>query len=304
MSKLLLTRMSAGANLVVPSGMTILADLDWTTGTGTSLAVLQDDDNPNNGNAYAQGSGGPVAAGEAAAWGCPTHMSVVDGASVGLPSGFGNALTWQMLAGCGHVQFPHIFPLPQDGEDQYWACRAYYRNDTGQTETEQHPHCLWPVGNIEGVHCLIDAQSGGNGNWSPRWRVSPGATFPFGLRPFSGTNVIWLQRDLWYRYEWIMHWRNATQFRAYLRLYDADDVTLLADENNYAHTDVPSLSLASWYAASPDNWFVREASSLDVNNIRTLSFGNGQSKTNGSFYRVAKAAIALVTSTSDFIGAP
>jgi hypothetical protein len=298
---------TVSANLVVPSGMTILADLDWTTGTGTSLAVLQDDDNPNNGNAYAQGSGGPVAAGEAAGWGTgpsgPTY-SVVAGSSVGLPSGFGNALSFEMFAGASHVQFPHIFPLPQDGQDQYWAVRAYYRNDTGQTDTEQHPHCLWPVGVIESIPCSIVAQSGGNGIWHPGARFTNDAVFPFGVYPFNGSSRIWLQPDTWYRYEFIMHWRNATQYRPYLRLYDSDDVTLLADNTNFAHTDIPSLSYAAWYAASEDNWFVRTSNSPNPNNMRTFSFGNGQAKTNGSFYRVAKATIALVTSPSDFIGAP
>jgi hypothetical protein len=288
-----------------PSGITILADLDWTTGTGTSLSVLQDDNSPNNGNAYATGSGGPVAAGEASAWGCPETFSVVAGSSVGLPAGLGNALSFEMFAGCSHVQFPHIFPLPQDGQDQYWAVRAYYRNDTGQTDTEQHPHCFWPVGTIEGVHCQIIAQPSGNGNWLPGARHwDSNAAFPFGAYPFNGSSRLWLTRDLWYRYEWIMHWRNATQYRVYIRLYDSDDVTLLADETNYAHTDIPSQTLAGWYAASADNWFTRRSGSPNVNNIRTLSFGNGQSKTNGSFYRVAKATVALVTSASDFIGAP
>ena len=282
-------------------GGTILADLDWTTATGTSQSALEDSDNPDNGNANATGTGANIAE-----WGCPETFSVVAGGSVGLPGGFGNALTFQMNAGCSHVQFPHIFPLPVNGEDQFWACRAYYRNDTGQTDSEQHPHCFWPVGEIEAVHCSIAAQGGGNGNWTPNANFMgemPDSPMPFGTFPKSGASVIYLTRDLWYRYEWIMHWRSATEFRVYPRLYDSDDTTLLADYTNYCHTDTTE-SLEDWYNADPDNWFTRRASSTNVNNFRTLSFGNGQSKTNGSYYRVAKARIALVTSASDFIGAP
>jgi hypothetical protein len=278
-----------------------LASLRWTTATGTSQAALQDDDNTLNGDAYALGSGGPVAAGEASSWGCPNSTAVVAGASVGWSRG-GNAVIWTMNEGCSHIQFPWLFPLP-DTSNQYWAFRYYAMNGAGQTDYEQHPHCFWPVGTIECVHMAIDPGGGTGGQWAPvlRYTANDG-NFAFGVVPKSGSSRILLEPDDWHRFETILHWRNATEFRVYPRLYDTDDTTLIADEENFCHTDTTE-SLADWYAESADHWFTRASASTVATNIRTFSFGNGQSKTNGNTYGIAGFDAKLGTSISDFIGA-
>ena len=286
---------------------TVLADVQWTTATGTTQSALQDDSNVQNGNAYALGSGGPIAAGEAASWGCPLTHSVVDGPTLGW-SGGGNVYLLTMTGGCSHLQFPFLFPLP-DVTDQYWSFRYYAMNGAGQTDFEMHPHCFWPTsvdgGPIEGVHMQVDPSQATGGDWSPVCSLSFGSAFPFGavpkVAPAKTTRVV-LSAAAWHRYEIIMHWRNATEFRVYPRLYDTDDTTLLADATNFCHTDTTE-SLQDWYDASASNWFTRNPTSTDPDRIRTLSFGNGQSKTNGNSYGVAAFKAKLGISDSDFVGA-
>ena len=221
-----------------------------------------------------------------------------------------NVLSVRSIQGCGHVEFENLFPLPATAE-QFWAVRYYTMNGTGQTDTEQHPHTFWPVGAIEAIHSGYEPLGGQNGNWYLRasWGAgnynqsesgTGGPRFPW--YPMDGTSVQnrrILVRDVWYRYEFILHWMNATQYRVYPRLYDMAG-NLLNDETTWRHSDGAG-SFAQYYAAG--GFFTRGSSSTNPNNIRTLSFGRGQAGSSGAFYYIADFAAALVANNTSFIGA-
>jgi hypothetical protein len=255
----------------LPPG-TLLA-VNWGTATGNSVAAVGD------------GGKGVM---RWCNW--PEVLNVAPGNTVGW-SRTANVLSVRSIQNCGHVEFPNLFPLPTDGQQQYWAVRYYVMNGIGQTDTKQHPHCFWPVGAIEIVHTGISALNA-NGDWNHRLEV--GVTH----FPMSGASRRVLTGGTWYRYEFIMHWVNATQFRIYPRLYDMAG-NLLNDYTTWEHED-GVYTLQEYYAAG--NYFTRRSDSGDPNNIRDLSFGMGQAGRSNQYYYVADAAFALVTSASDFIG--
>lgn len=266
----------------------VLLSVDWTTATGNTESAVRD------GTKAAAITGGNRNC--VSSW--ASVLSVVDGSGVGAPSG--NALRIRSVAGCGHVAFENVFPAPTASE-QFWRVRYYAMNGTGQTDTKQHPHCHWPVGNIEIVHMGIDNQGGST--WSPRFIANGGqfdTDFPFGIVPKPNNVRLVIQPDVWVRYEYVLHWLNATQCRVYPSIYNAAG-TLLAGPSDWRHTDT-SQTVTDWYRASAANVIERHPSG-DTDNIRTVSFGMGQDGSAGGYYYVAAAAFGLGTSTSDYIGA-
>ena len=264
----------------------LLLHTNWTTATGNSVAAVGD-----GGKGIMQ-------------W-CDWQqvLSVVDGPSVGLPAGLGNALSIRSIQNCGHVEYENVFPRPTNDQEQFWAVRYYAMNGAGQTDTKMHPHTFWPVGSIEAVHLGITPRGSG-GDWvmHPRWTFS-GDEFPFGVWPKAAGagQPLTVAAGTWVRYEFILHWRNATQFRWYPRVYDMNG-SLLWDEYDFRHTDT-NLSLGDWYDASPSNVLTRASGSSGQDNIRTFAFGMGQAGSSGGRYYIADAAFALVSGPTAFIGA-
>ena len=266
----------------------IFLEVDWSTATGNSVAAVGD------------GGKGIM---RWCSW--DQVLNVTPGAGVGWTN-TANALSIRSINNCGHVEFPNLFPLPVDGQEQFWTVRYYVMNGVGQTDTKQHPMCFWPVGNIETVHTQIWHNNGifTNGDWEhgSGWgdRVSFG--LPVGhWRPvttLSSNAPRQLTAGTWYRYEFIMNWVNSTHFRVYPRLYDMDG-TLLNDYTTWEYTDGQG-TLASHYALG--KYFIRNTASDGVDNIRDLSFGMGQAGSSNQYYYVADAAFALGSNLTDFIG--
>lgn len=258
--------------------------IDWSTAVGNGLDAVSD------------GGAGVV---RWCMW--DDVLSVVPGNTVAwtrTPS----VLAIRSINSCGHVEYENVFPPPADGHEQFWAVRYFAMNGPGQTDTKMHPHTFWPVGAIEAVHLGIATYNLSGGDWvvHPRWTFS-GGEFPFGVIPkTSGGAIEHVEAGTWIRYEFILHWRNATEFRWYPRVYDMNG-TLLWDQYDFRHTDT-NLSLGEWYDASPSNVLTRSRSSSGSDNIRTIAFGMGQAGSSGGYYYIADAAFALVTGTEDFIG--
>jgi hypothetical protein len=269
-------------NVPLPPGT--LLTVNWGTGTGNSVDAVGD------------GGKGIM---RWCNW--PDVLNVVPGAGVGWTR-TANVLSIRSIQSCGHVEFENLFPLPVDGQEQFWAVRYHVMNGVGQTDTKMHPMCLWPVGRIEAVHTQIFHNNGqfANGDWEHGAGFGYGSGLPVGhWRPITASNTPRrLTAGTWYRYEFIMHWINATQFRVYPRLYDMNG-TLLNDYTTWEYTDI-GLTLEEWYNAG--NYFTRRQDSGDPNNIRTLSFGMGQAGVSNQYYYVADAAFALVNNAGAFIG--
>jgi len=262
----------------------LLLQSDWSTATGNSFEAVSD------------GGKGLV---RWCVW--DEVLSVVPGAPLNWTR-TSNVLGIRSIDNCGHVEYENLFPLPCDNEEQFWAARFYVMNGVGQSDSKDHPLTFWPVGAIEMVHLALHRVQP-NGDWSPRYigTTSPN-DFPFGvvLRDDDG-RLVHIPAGTWIRYEFILHWRNATEFRWYPRVYDVDG-NLLYDEFDWKHTDT-NLSIGEWYARSPANVLTRRPNSPDPNNIRTFAFGMGQAGSSGERYYIADAAFALVSGPDAFIGA-
>lgn len=275
----------AGVDPDPPPGL--LLAIDWTAETGNTARAVTDD------------SKGITR------W-CDWEsvLSVVPGDSVGL-SRPGNALRIQSIASCGHVEFENLFPLPAAG--QFWAFRWFTMNGQGQTDSKQHPFCLWPVGAIEMVTQQIFTSGGNQSLTGGQWIFAIGASSVPGNvgqwrpRGTSDSTGLVIEPGEWVRYELIIEWLDSTRYRLHPRLYAADG-TLLADTNDWVYTSFPFVRLQDWYEQSPNNTGVRRSDYTDINNIRTPSFGMGQSGSSGGYYYVANAAFAVVSGPTDFIG--
>ena len=106
----------------VPAEM--LLTVDWGTATGNSRAAVTDGDRGLS---------------RWCAW--DNVLNVVPGSTVGWTR-TANALSIRSIQSCGHVEFENLFPLPRDGEEQYWAVSYYVMNGVGQTDTKMHRHGL------------------------------------------------------------------------------------------------------------------------------------------------------------------
>jgi len=279
------TPVNVGETPPPPAGLLVSAK--WSTATGNTVQAVTD--------------GGKAIDPRWCAWN--QILSVVPGGPVGFTR-TANVLAVHRIDGCGHVEFENLFPLPTT-QEQFWAVRYYVMNGPGQTHSEQHPFCFWPVGSIEAVHLAIDAQAGGNWNLGAGWGAgnynqpqggAGGPRFPW--FPMDGGNRRVLAAGTWYRYEFILQWLNATQYRVYPRLYDMAG-NLLNDHTNWRHSDGAG-SYAEFYANG--GYFTRSANSNGADHIRTISFGMGQTGSSGGYYYVADFAAALVNNNSDFIG--
>lgn len=277
----------------------LLLESTWSYGTGQTTAVLTDNykfwsDGDFEGNAVNLGP-----------WDSCT-ASIVSGASCGW-TGSGNVFRIERKAGWAHCCACHdtngpYFPTPTAGA--YWAARFYVMNGTGQVQAEQHPHCFWGAGNIEGVHCAIYTNQTSGGDWNIAFMIDtavPSRSWNLWLANASaGVTRAVLTANTWYRYEWIMHWLTNHTFRIYPRLYDMSG-TLLYDADSWRESDGPFLTCNAYYAAG--GYFDIGDDDTSRERVRYFTVGNGQSGNYpGTYYYVADLALKMATSTTDFIG--
>lgn len=248
-----------------------LAHLNWDQGTGNSRQAVTD---------------GGVGVTDWCSW--PEVLSVVDGASVGLPEGAGNALAIRSIQNCGHVELRDAFPRPAAG--QVWSVSYLFSNGQGQSDSKDHPLTFNPVGSIEMVHLAMHRVRS-SGDWNPRAIPETWPAFPFGaVLKDDGGALVYIPAGTWIRYEFELEWVSATQFRWYPRIYDLDG-NLLYDEYDWKHTD-SNLSVGAWYDASPGNVISRRPDG-DVDAIRTIAWGMGQAGNSGRHYYVADVRVGI-----------
>lgn len=183
--------------------------------------------------------------------------------------------------GCGHCVFSSLFPVPEGGEVWAWTYDEI-RVGTGNIAdyTGNHPHCLFPIGQIEAVH----------GGWSRQDQYTnatmvdrilyytEGIATPQFIPKAqqSGDNPIPTLGYTWYRKYNMMAWDSATEFRAYKRIarLPAEGGAILADTDDWYQQDGSGVRLTDHYALG--NRSTRHPTSADTSNITDLSFGNGQ----------------------------
>jgi hypothetical protein len=202
--------------------------------------------------------------------------------------------------GCGHVELVDHWDTPEAGDR--WAVRYFVCNGANQDDTKQHPACYWPVGAIEVVHTYIETRdqfdvplSPADGRWTHGMTFA-GLDFPWYAMDGGSRRI--LSADTWYRTEHIIHWLSATTFRVYPRLYTlAGD--LLNDYTTYRHANAANGTMEEWYGAG--NFF--EVNDGTSQNIRTISWGMGQSNDSNEYFYFADCALRYAASNTDFIGA-
>lgn len=186
-----------------------------------------------------------------------------------------NALAIRSTQGCGHVEFPDLFPTPQAG--QVWTVGYDIMQEAGQTDTKMHPMCFWPVGAIEAVHISIAAQGGGS--WTPHPRFGWGTAFPYGARAYQNGQQLVVQPGQWVRYEFELEWTGPTTYVPRMRLLNLDG-SLLTDD--FRGTEWPFLPVGSAVCTC-----------VDPQHMRTPSFGMGQAGSSGARYFVARARFGV-----------
>jgi hypothetical protein len=213
---------------------------DWSTGTGTAANVVTDGGRWAN---YWEFNGGSSV----------QLLSVVSG--MGAPGGR-NALKvlqrgstyaanlQQGPVSVGGNASPPIVPVSTD-----YYVRYYMRNDdtSGAGDHIVTPD-TWQYPNLEYMR-----KSGGSAGWTfVMGLYGCGYVYPVGYWHPAVT----LQRGTWYRFEYYVHFVDATHIQVHPRLYDAAG-TLLNDDATYQQSDPGAASwngssnwtLASYYAA-------------------------------------------------------
>lgn len=228
----------------------------WTNGLGTSDTALTD------GGKGTTDTGGGV-------------LEIVDGASVGLPAGMGNALGIRNVQNWGHVLFPNLFPVPAAG--QVWELSYVVWQEAGQTNTKWHPMCLNPIGNIQAVHLAIDARHG-NGAWTP-WPLFSWDGLPFGAHAWENGAMMVVQPDEKIRYTCELRWQSGSTFTTHMRI-DNMDGTLRSDD--FRNVDNANQSAQGQLARISDPSLAR-----------TPSWGMGQAGSSGQRYFVADISVKL-----------
>ena len=217
---------------------------DWTSGTGNTSQVVTD------GNRWTHwfefNSGG--------------LLSVVAGG----PSGYANALRVQQRGPAYSAVVTKETFVPQSTD---FYLRYYMRND--DTSPVGDHIVTADIYNYSWLTYM--RKSGAGAGWS-FVMLLPGGGYP--LLDWGPT--VTLARGAWYRFEYFVHFTDATHMQVHPRVYDAAG-TLLASDADFQQQDYGSAvrngrsnwTLASYYAAG---------FSLDVSgglaNLTTLGFGN------------------------------
>lgn len=217
------------------------------------------------------------------------------------------------VAGCGHCVFSNLFPLYVD-TPIYWGFTydeiavgtGSYRGD--------HPHCFHPFSSpgtraLEGVHGGWD-NMGSYSNCGRNAQISIecpsfGAVATFlGKTSINGSRIE-LVGSKWFRHQVIVGWNSTTQFQIHKRILEipADGGDLIIDVGNWFQRDNGGAQLLGWYNASSSNRSTRSASTVNVNQIRDITFGNGQSGQGSGTMLVGVAGFRakMVTSFTDWV---
>lgn len=290
----------AGEETPPPPSGDYLLEIGWTNSLGQTEAAITDGGKGKWTYDPPAGDFGPP-------WGCgiPPMMAlrVVAPGDVNW-LGVGNVLEREQHAPggnyCGHLTFFNLFPAPAAG--QFWVVRYYFASDC--IAARNHAACFWPSGAIEAVH------------WGSHF---VGLTFPnYGLESgwfntdLSGSHSSWqpwtaphggaylgLVAGTWYRYEFIIAWYGPNQLRVYPRLYSMAGV-LLADYT-YMREGWTGTWMSDYYTGG--GYMHRRPDFSGDDNVRCMSFGDGQTIAYGGHIWWADCKARMGTGITDFIGA-
>jgi len=240
-----------------PAGITTLATINWTNGTGTSVAAWTD--GSTNRNVLCNPS---------------TVNPIVRAAAQEGWNGPGNVLRMQnTTAGCGGLLLQDLMPVPASGH--FWTLRWSYKQSADQIYDQVHTIVGFaPSAPGSGAKMILNrAGPLSAGNWYHVLGLAP-SNFGWELRlPASPSTRRPLSPDTWYRFEMVIEWfglnpQGNRQYRIYPRVYDAGN-NLIATEANYVSDFIDgqsaNISLATFYAGGGYLW--QSAASLSSTNL-------------------------------------
>ena len=227
--------MSGKAAVTITQSVTgggVVFQSDWTSGTGLSTGAISDGGRWQNYWEFNNGTGVQL-------------LSVVDGASVNAPGGRNALKVLQRGSNlAANLQQANIVPAMTD-----YYVRFFMRNDdTSPAGDHVVTVDTWQYGNLLYVRKYSSAAG-----WTFTMGVyGCGYVYPIGY----WTPPVTLSHGVWYRFEYYVHWVDATHIQVHPRLYDAAG-NLMYDDSGYQQSDPGSASwngksdwtLASYYAA-------------------------------------------------------
>ena len=188
-----------------PPSSGVVFESDWSTGIGTAFDVVTD---AGRWQHYWEFNGGSSV----------QLLSVVSGASVNAPGGR-NALKVVQRGSsyAANVQQDNILPPSTD-----YYVRYYMRNDDNSSSGDH----IVTVDTYQYQNLTFMRKYGGGSSW--RFVTSLygcGYTYPIG---HWGPSVS-LSNGVWYRFEYFVHFVDATHVQVHMRVYDAAGTQILGD---------------------------------------------------------------------------
>ena len=252
---------------------------DWTTDTGPSRNAVRDGGRWKNYWEFNGGRPGQL-------------LSVVPGASVNAPGGR-NALKVVQRGTSGYaanVQQDKVVPPSTD-----YYVRFYMRND----DTSQQGDHVVTVDTWEYPNLTFVRKSSSSTSWQP---ISSfygcGYVYPIG-HWYSAKR---LALGAWYRFEFWVHYVDATHIQVHPRVYDASNVLVLT-ESDYRQEDFglqvwngrSDWTLATYYAAGltfcVQDYVASHSGGRSITNFGMGNNGNSSATDTGLFWYFAAVQI-------------
>jgi hypothetical protein len=248
----------SGASAITVTAATgggVVFQSNWTTALGQTAAALQDLSAPFGAWPLWQDGGNQI-------------LTVVTGG----PAGYANALRVQQRGGTAtgwaDVTATNLLPPSQD-----FYVRFYMRNDDNQYDGDHIVvNEIYSWANLTYIRKFATATD---------WRYSNniygcGYTYPIG----HWFGRLALTNGLWYRFEYWIHYVDATHMQVHQRIYDASGALLMGDadiqQEDYGATlwnGSNTWTLASYYAAG---------NSFCVDPVKMTNFSMGNNGQQGA----------------------
>ena len=261
----------------VTGASSLVGHWDWSTATGQSDAALND-----TGKAFPWTDNIQVGS-------SPQILTVVSAAGRGFPAAMANVLRvehavttdgwWIEVDGT----ISGRWSAPAVGQTQYY--RVYFRHEISDAAGTQGYAATHPMETEYGFVGLgnntIALKFGSYGNGTYPWYLQcEGASFPFsawcpGAPTGSGGDPATLNKNTTYRFEWAITRTSSTQYTLAMRIYGADDSTLLFGNSTiypWGGTTGQNLGVTGTGGASPQQL------PMDTTHYTRLRFGK-----NGGF---------------------
>lgn len=242
----------------------------WETDTGTSENAVRDGmiwDGPHDGGGGNDGGTVLEVVG-------PTGLDGDDW------TGTGNVLKVYEQGNDFVIAVTNVLPA---ATTNYGRCYMMF-GETGVRDHNQHPCCYDLVGAIG----VIWAKFGGI--TPPAGKIRAGISDGIEAWLHNGSDYIWLDRGVWYRWEWQLEYVTSTSVRLWPRIYNMAG-TLLYDSDDMRQEDNWSVTLTAWYGSNT----IWDAGATWTE----IGLGNPSSLTSGPVWYAADFALSL----TDWVGA-